>query len=71
MPAAPADSTVESVLKFSTGATAPTVTWPSGILWANGTPPVVRANATYEFAVSWDVKAVKYTAIWCEFKTQA
>ena len=71
MPAAPASSEVECVLKFTTGAAAPTVTWPSGLLWANGTPPVVRANATYEFAVSWDVKAVKYTVIGCEFKPTA
>ena len=71
MPAAPASSEVECVLKFSTGAAAPTVTWPSGLLWANGTPIPVAANATYEFAVSWDVKAAKYTVIGCEFKPTA
>ena len=71
MPAAPASSEVECVLKFTTGSTAPTVTWPSGLLWANGTPPVVRANATYEFAVSWDMKAAKCTVIGCEFKPTA
>ena len=71
MPAAPASSEVECVLKFTTGAAAPTVTWPSDLLWANGTPTVVGANATYEFAVSWDVKAAKCTVIGCEFKPTA
>ena len=71
MPDAPTDSTVESVLKFTTGDTAPTVTWPSGLLWAHGTPTPVAANATYEFAVSWDAKAAKCTVIGCEFKPTA
>ena len=36
---------------FSTGSTAPTITWPSGITWAKGAAPVVSANAYYEISI--------------------
>lgn len=36
---------------FDTGSTAPTVTWPSGITWADGTGPTVAASKHYEISV--------------------
>lgn len=36
---------------FDTDTTAPTVTWPSGITWADGTGPTVAANKHYEISV--------------------
>lgn len=36
---------------FDTGSTAPTVTWPSGITWADGSAPTVAANKHYEISV--------------------
>lgn len=36
---------------FDTGSTAPTVTWPSGITWADGTGPTVTASKHYEISV--------------------
>ena len=36
---------------FSTGATAPTVTWPNGITWAAGSAPAVAANTKYEISI--------------------
>lgn len=36
---------------FDTGSTAPTVTWPSGITWADGTGPTVAASKHYEVSV--------------------
>ena len=36
---------------FSTGTTAPTVTWPNGLTWAGGSAPNVAANKTYQISV--------------------
>lgn len=36
---------------FDTGSTAPTVTWPSGITWADGTGPTVAASKHYEISI--------------------
>ena len=36
---------------FDTGSTAPTVTWPSGITWADGSAPTVAASKHYEISV--------------------
>lgn len=42
-----ANKMAEYMLKFTTGATAPTITW-SGITWASGSEPTIAANKTYE-----------------------
>lgn len=36
---------------FSTGGTAPTITWPTGITWAVGSAPTVAANMKYEISI--------------------
>lgn len=36
---------------FTAGSTAPTITWPTGITWADGTGPTVAANKKYEISV--------------------
>ena len=36
---------------FSTGGTAPTITWPTGITWAAGSAPTVAANKKYEISI--------------------
>lgn len=36
---------------FETGATPPTITWPSGLTWPGGLPPAINANKHYEISV--------------------
>lgn len=36
---------------FSTGSTAPTITWPNGITWAAGAAPTVGASKHYEVSI--------------------
>jgi len=36
---------------FDTGSTAPTVTWPSGLTWADGSAPTVVASKHYEISI--------------------
>jgi hypothetical protein len=36
---------------FSTGSTAPTVTWPAGLTWADGSAPTVAASKHYEVSI--------------------
>jgi hypothetical protein len=36
--------------QFSTGGTAPTVTFPNGVSWVGGTP-TIEANKTYQFSI--------------------
>lgn len=36
---------------FETGATAPTITWPSGLTWPGGSPPAILPNKHYEISV--------------------
>ena len=36
---------------FDTGSTAPTITWPTGITWADGSAPTVAASKHYEVSV--------------------
>ena len=36
---------------FDTGSTAPTITWPTGITWADGSAPTVAASKHYEISV--------------------
>ena len=54
LPSAPTDSRGEIVLKFTTGSTAPTITWPSTLKWANGEELTVEASTTYEFSIGYE-----------------
>ncbi len=36
---------------FDTGSTAPTITWPTGITWADGSAPTVAASKHYEISI--------------------
>ena len=37
---------------FSTGAIAPTITWPTGISWMGGSAPTINASKKYEVSIS-------------------
>ena len=51
--ASPTDNTIPNPYHwtFDTGSTAPTVTWPSGIVWPDGVTPTIDANKHYEVLV--------------------
>lgn len=66
LPSAPSDSRGEIVLKFTTGSTAPTVTWPSGLKWANGEEITPEASTTYEFSIGYDMMG-GWTIVGCGF----
>lgn len=66
LPSAPTDSRGEIVLKFTTGSTAPTVTWPSGLKWANGEEITPEASTTYEFSIGYDMMG-GWTILGCGF----
>lgn len=36
---------------FDTGSTAPTITWPAGLTWADGSAPTVAASKHYEISI--------------------
>lgn len=36
---------------FDTGSTAPTITWPAGLTWADGSAPTVAASKHYEVSI--------------------
>ena len=41
----------EYMIQFSTGATAPTITWPTGIAWFGGSAPAIDVNKTYQISI--------------------
>jgi len=45
---------------FDTGATAPTITWPSGLTWIGGSAPTINPNKHYEISV------LNNIAVWME-----
>lgn len=51
--ASPTDNTIPNAYHwtFDTGSTAPTITWPSGIVWPDGFTPSVDASKHYEVLV--------------------
>lgn len=54
LPSAPtseADRTLECVLRFRTGASAPTVSFPAELRWAGGEVMSIEASTCYEFSV--------------------
>lgn len=45
-------ATDEFMLQFSTGSTAPTITWSiTGLKWAGGSAPTINANKTYQVSI--------------------
>lgn len=66
LPSAPTDPRGEIVLKFTTGSTAPTVTWPSGLKWANGEEVTIEASTVYEFSIGYDMVG-GWTIVGCGF----
>lgn len=66
LPSAPSDPRGEIVLKFTTGSTAPTMTWPSALKWANGEELTVEASTTYEFSIGYDMMG-GWTIVGCGF----
>jgi len=51
--AAPSDNTIVNhyYFTFETGATAPTITWPTGIVWMGGEAPEIAENSHYEISI--------------------
>lgn len=51
--ATPSDVTIVNhyYWTFETGSTAPTITWPNGITWADGSAPTINSNKHYEISV--------------------
>lgn len=41
----------EFMIQFSTGDTAPTITWFAGVSWLGGSAPTINANKTYQVSV--------------------
>ena len=65
-PTTDADRLREAVLKFKVGATVPAITWPSGIVWANGETPIIEADSYYELNFSYCID--KWAVAWQVFK---
>lgn len=63
-PSTSANKLREAVWRVKVGTTVPSITWPSGLLWANGEVPTLEASTYYEFNFSWcvDTWAVAYQA---------
>ena len=58
LPSAPtseADRALECVLRFRTGASAPTVSFPAELRWANGEVMAVEADTNYEFSIVYSI----------------
>lgn len=51
--ATPADANIANAYywTFSTGSTAPTITWPANLSWAGGSAPTIAANKKYEIMI--------------------
>lgn len=51
--ATPSDNTIANPYHwtFETGSTAPTITWPSSIIWNTGSAPTIGASKHYEILV--------------------
>lgn len=58
--ASPSDSNVTNhyYFTFDIGSTVPTITWPSGTIWASGSAPALAANTHYEISILNSVAAV-------------
>lgn len=58
----------EIKISFTTGSSAPSVTFPNGWLWANGEKPAFETGTYYEINLGRNASGV-VTAVYCGFKT--
>lgn len=56
-PTSPVNSTKETILRFTAGSTAPTISIPASFKWYGGSSVTFSANKTYEIALGYDMKA--------------
>lgn len=60
----------DAILRLIVGSTVYSVTWPSGLYWANGEVPTLEANTVYEFSfASLDKSSRSYLVAYQAFKT--
>lgn len=60
----------DAILRLIVGSTVYSVTWPSGLYWANGEVPTLEANTVYEFSfASLDKNSSSYLVAYQAFKT--
>ena len=60
----------DAILRLIVGSTVYSVTWPSGLYWANGEVPTLEANTVYEFSfASLDKSSSSYLVAYQAFKT--
>ena len=60
----------DAILRLIVGSTVYSVTWPSGLYWANGEVPTLEANTVYEFSfASLDKSSSLYLVAYQAFKT--
>lgn len=53
---------------FKTGATAPTITWPTGTYWidsATGTAPALQPNLKYRLSLRWEIDTIVASISYC------
>lgn len=59
----------DAILRLIVGSTVYSVTWPSGLYWANGEVPTLEANTVYEFSfASLDKSSSSYLVAYQAFK---
>lgn len=59
----------DAILRLIVGSTVYSVTWPSGMYWANGEVPTLEANTVYEFSfASLDKNSSSYLVAYQSFK---
>ena len=62
------DGRVETMINFATGASIPTVNFPSSnFIWENNDSLELVTNGVYEISISYDTSTGKYTGIWCVY----
>lgn len=60
----------DAILRLTVGSTVYSVTWPSGLYWANGEVPTLEANTVYEFSfASLDKNSSSYLVAYQAFRT--
>lgn len=60
----------DAILRLIVGSTVYSVTWPSGLYWANGEVPTLEANTVYEFSfASLDKNSSSYLVAYQAFRT--
>ena len=61
--------TKECGITFTTGSTAPTITFNGDIWWVNGTAPTIDANCVYEFSFKFNFANNTWLGVYASFKT--